>query len=152
MNKLILLTVILIFAVRLDAQSIKERDVPSAVAATVKATYPDVSKVKWEMEDGMYEASFSINKMETSLVLSKDGTLVMTEEEIAVAALPALVTAYIGKHNPSAVIKEATKMTDTFGVVTYEVGVGETDYLFDSKGTFLRQEQEDDDDADDDKK
>ena len=58
MNKLILISAVLICALRAEAQSIKERDVPAAVLTNFSALAPNASKVKWENEDGMYEGYF----------------------------------------------------------------------------------------------
>ena len=146
MNKLILIGAILILSLGVEAQALKERDVPSDITASLSALYPNASKVKWEKEDGMYEGSFYTGKKETSLIFSRDGILVQTENEIESSDLPAGVVEYITKHHPSAAIKEATKVTDSFGEVNYEVEVAGIDYLFSNSGQFLRQEKEDVDD------
>ena len=52
MNKLILISAVLFCALRAEAQSIKQRDVPSAVMTSFSSLYPNASKVKWENEDG----------------------------------------------------------------------------------------------------
>ncbi|MBC7865300.1 MAG: hypothetical protein IAF38_20155, partial [Bacteroidia bacterium] len=49
-------------------------------------------------------------------------------------------------------VKEAAKITDAKGVVTYEAEIDNADYIFDSTGNFLKKEIESDSDKDDDKK
>jgi hypothetical protein len=145
MNRLILLGAVLCLAVQLEAQSIKERDVPPAVASKVSALYPDAAKIKWEMEDGMYEASFLTGGMETSVMLSSQGMLVYTETEIEVSALPKEATIYILQQNPGNAIQEASQITDVYGVVRYEVELKNIEYVFDSAGKVLTEEKSDDD-------
>ncbi|MDZ4747553.1 MAG: PepSY-like domain-containing protein, partial [Saprospiraceae bacterium] len=148
MNKLILLGAVMFCTLRIEAQSIKKRDVPPAVITGFSALYPNASKVKWENEDGMYEGSFLIAKKETSLLFSRDGILVQTENEIAIADLPSGVTEYVSKNYPSATIEEATKVTDIEGNVNYEIEAASFDILFSSTGQMLSQEKEDDEEDD----
>lgn len=142
MNKLILISAVLFCTLRTEAQSIKERDVPPAVMTSFSALHPNASKVKWENEDGMYEGSFLTDKKETSLLFSRDGVLVQTENEIALAELPAGIVEYVSKQHPGATIEEASKLTDIYGVVNYEVEVADVDFLFSSTGQFISQEKE----------
>ena len=145
MNKLILISAVLFCALRAEAQSIKQRDVPSAVMTSFSSLYPNASKVKWENEDGMYEGSFLTDKKETSLLFSRDGILVQTENEITLADLPSGVLEYVSKEHPGATIEEASKVTDIKGVVNYEVEIADVDFLFSSTGQFISQEKEEDD-------
>ena len=130
MNKLILISAVLICALRAEAQSIKERDVPAAVLTSFSALAPHASKVKWENEDGMYEGYFLTDK---------------TENEISLADLPSGVQEYISKQHPGATIEEASKVTDIYGVVSYEVEVADVDFFFSNTGQFISQEKEADD-------
>jgi hypothetical protein len=126
----------------MEAQSIKERDVPAAVMTSFSTMQPNAAKVKWENEDGMYEGSFLTNKKETSLLFSRDGILVQTENEITLAELPSGALDYVTKQYPSAKIEEVTKVTDIKGAVTYEVEVADVDLLFTTTGQFISQEKE----------
>lgn len=144
MNRLILLSAILCLTMQLEAQSVKERDVPSAVTSRVSTLYPDAAKIKWEMEDGMYEASFMTGEAETSVMVSSQGILVQTETEIEVSALPKEAAIYIMQNNPGNAIQEATKRTDVYGVVRYEVELKNMEYVFDSTGKLLTEEKSDD--------
>lgn len=143
MNRLILLASILCLTIQLKAQSVKERDVPAAVTSKVSTLYPEASKVKWEMEDGMYEASFMTGDKETSVVISSQGMLVQTETEIEVGALPKEAAIYIMKNNPGNAIQEATRRTDVYGVVSYEAELKSMEYVFDATGKLLTEEKVD---------
>jgi len=147
MNKLILIGITLFFAFQLNAQALKEREVPSPVKTQVAKLYPQATKISWEEEDGFYEASFLTNEKETSLILSIDGTLVSTETEIDKSALPGGVISYVSMHHPGSSTMKAFKITDLKGRVKYEVEVDDIDYLFDHKGVFLSQQDDDDNDV-----
>jgi hypothetical protein len=129
-------------AIQIEAQSIKERDVPPAVASKVSALYPDAAKVKWEMEDGMYEATFLTGAMETSVMVSSQGMLVFTEQEIEISSLPKEVMIYVTQNNPGSSVQEASKITDVYGKVSYEVELKNIEYVFDAAGKLLTEEKD----------
>ena len=120
------------------AQKITADKVPANVKAKLTALYPKVSTVKWEMEKGNYEAGFSLEKVETSVVINPAGDLLETETAIAISALPKGVAEYVAKNYPGAKIAEASKIVDAKGVVKYEAEVNKKDLLFDSNGKFLK--------------
>jgi len=128
----------------------KDIEVPSAVQTKFKTMYPEVKKVKWEMEDGRYEASFEVNKKETSVVFSPNGMPDLTETEIDADALPKAVTDYIHKNMPGKKISEAMRVMASNGTVTYEVNVDKTDYLFDAAGHYTGMEKEESGEDEDD--
>jgi hypothetical protein len=151
MNRLILIAFAACLTLQLNAQTIKEREVPTPVTSKVKALYPEATKISWEEEDGFYEASFLASEKETSIVLSRDGTLVRTETEIQTSELPGGVISYVSMHHPGSSKMKAYKIIDIKGVVSYEVESDDIDYLFDAKGVFLSQEDDDDEPEDDDR-
>src|SRR5688572_49283 len=115
MNKLILIGITLFFTFQLNAQALKERDVPAPVTAQVSKLYPQASKISWEEQDGFYEASFLAKEKETSLILSRDGTLVSTETEIEKSELPGGAISYVSMHHPGSTTMKAYKITDIQG-------------------------------------
>ncbi len=152
MKKQIAFAAILIIAGNTSAQ--KKMDAPEAVKAAFKMAYPGASKVEWEMEDGMYEAEWEENKIETSVLYKADGTLMQTETEINVAQLPQAIKDYVSTNLKGQKIKEAAKILDADGTITFEAEVGGVDYIFDTSGKLLKKEEEEeqDDDGDDDVK
>ncbi len=112
-------------------------DVPPAAKATVARLYPGAKGVKWEKEDGNYEAGLTHNGKELSLVIDAKGNVLETETTIAVSALPAPVRAYVAKHHTGKKIKEAAEIVDATGKKTYEAQVGGKDLIFDEKGNLI---------------
>lgn len=113
-------------------------DVPAAAKATVARLYPNAKAVKWEKEDGHYEAELSHNGKALSLVIDAKGNVLETETTISESALPAVVRAYVAKHHAGKKIKEAAEIVDAKGRKTYEAEVGGKDLIFDEKGQFIK--------------
>lgn len=120
-----------------NAQKIQEKDIPAAVKSALRKQYSDVTKVKWNKEQNEYEAGFEINETDYSVLIDASGIIIETEAEIGVDALPSTVKDYVSKNYPGKKIKEAAKITDAEGTVTYEAEVKGKDLIFDSNGNFI---------------
>ncbi len=142
---LFLLMSVTFFSNCADAQKIKSTEVPAAVKSAFEKQYPDVKDVDWEKEDSNYEAEFEVSKIETSVVYDANGTLIETEVEIAVSALPQIAQDYVSKNYPKSKISEAAKITSASDTVTYEAEVGESDLIFDANGNFVKEVKEKED-------
>lgn len=147
--KTILTVFILALATGLHAQKVKEAEVPAPVKAAFTKLYPAVKDVDWEKEETYYEAEFELNAIETSVLIDTQGNLKETETEIAVSALPKNITDYIATNFAGYKIKEAAKISDASGTVTYEAevskGSDKYDLIFDSNGAFLKKDVEKED-------
>jgi len=110
--------------------------------------YPNAKEIKWEKENGNYEAEFEVEETDYSLLIDVSGKILETEIEIKVDALPANAKAYISKNYAGQKIKEATKITDYKGVVTYEAEIKGKDLIFDSNGNFIKEKTEQEKDND----
>ena len=142
MKNVFLVSIALMLCFSACGQKLKNQDVPAAVTAKFKTLYPSVEKVKWGKEDANYEAEFDLNKVETSVVFDASGNALETETEISVTDLPATVNTYISTNVPGEKIKEASKIIDSKGVVTYEAEVKGVDYVFDKDGVFIKKIEE----------
>src|SRR5882762_5378352 len=106
--RILLSLVAIVFIVGcVNAQKMKEADIPAAVVSALHKMYPDVKEYKWYNEDGNYEAEYEMNEMEAAVSFDKNGNLVETEKEIAVKDLPASCADYVSKNYGGATIKEA---------------------------------------------
>src|ERR1035437_6489477 len=110
-----------------QAQKIKEAEVPASVKAAFARQYPNIQSVKWEKEKGNYEAGFDFKKVETSVLIDPNGTILQAESEINVSELPKEVAEYISKNCSGKKIKEASRITDPKGVITFEAEVDKMD-------------------------
>jgi len=125
-----------------NAQKVSDKEVPTTVKTTLKKNYPNAKEIKWEKEKANYEAEFEVNKTDYSLLIDVSGNILETEIEIKVDALPAKAKEYVSKNYAGQKIKEATKITNNKGVVTYEAEVKGKDLIFDSNGNFIKIETE----------
>ena len=142
MKNLILIFLLGMFVRFGIAQNVNEANVPPAVKAKFASLYPDVKSPKWTTENRNFEAEFDMNKVETSVLFDTRGTLLETEIEIPVNDLPKPAIDYVAKNVPAQKIKEASKITDAKGVVTYEAELTAGDLIFDANGKFIKREVE----------
>ena len=139
MKKIILSAVIGISALTVNAQKLKEADVPAEVKAAFTKQYPNVKAKGWEKEDGNYEVEFDSNKIEMTLVIDPKGNVKQTETEIKVSELSKTIADYCAKNYAGKKIKEASKIVDAKGVITYEAEIDKMDVMFDAAGKFIKQ-------------
>jgi hypothetical protein len=141
MKKITLLSALLFAFQFLLAEKISEYNLPNDVKTIFAKMFPNQYSVKWELENGNYEAEFLLNKIETSALYSPAGQWLQTETEIKVDVLPMAVIEYVSKNLAGKKIKEASKIIDAKGNLFYEAEVNGNDYIFDTKGNFLRTEK-----------
>jgi hypothetical protein len=139
MKMILILTAILLSSHTLWAQKVSKKDIPAPVQKAFNTAYPEATGVKWEKENGNFEASFERKDSEISVVYDANGTLLETETEMETTELPASISDYVKAHYKGQKIKEASKITDAAGVVTYEAEIKGMDLIFDSKGGFLKE-------------
>ena len=82
-----------------------------------------------------------MNKVDNSSTDDAAGNRLETEVEIKPSSLPAGVLEYVMKNYKEDEVKEASKITDGKGTVTYEAEVKGLDLIFDAKGTFIKSEK-----------
>ena len=110
-------------------------EIPKIVQDSFASRHPGI-KAKWEEEDLKYEANFEKDGKEMSAVFDVSGKLLETEIEIEFESLPKTISEYLQKNNKGK-IKEASKITNANGLITYEVEVGKSDLMFDAQGNFI---------------
>jgi len=146
-NPLVLLAVM--FAVSFaSAQDVSVKEVPTLVITTLQNNYPNAKELQWEKEKGNYEAEFEVEKTEYSLLIDSLGNILETEVEIKVEALPVKVKDYISKNYAGQKIKEATKITDSKGIIYYEAEIEGKDLIFGSQENFIKEETDEESDND----
>lgn len=122
-----------------NAQNIKQSDVPAAVKTALMNKYPKAIKVSWEKEKGNYEANWGGKSGEDmSVQFTPTGDFVEQVVAISPAKLPVGVTIYVKEHYHGVKIKEAGIVTDAQGKTMYEAEVKGKDLVFDKEGNFLK--------------
>src|SRR3982751_2299533 len=113
------------------AQDIKSSDVPAVVKSALLKKYPEATKVSWEKENGNYEANWGGKSGEDNAAqFTPEGVFVEIEKAISANDLPASVKTYVKEHENGATIKEAARITDANGKITYEAEVKGKDLIF----------------------
>lgn len=139
MKSIVILLAAMFGATFANAQKISDKEVPTAVKSALQKSYPNAKEIKWEKEKAHYEAGFEADETEYSLLIDASGKVIETEIEIKLNDLPAKAKDYVSKNYAGYKIKEAAKITDSKGVVTYEAEVKGTDLIFDSTGNFIKE-------------
>lgn len=143
MKKILLVITIAFMATYVSAQNNETKPViPPFITEAFTKLYPTVKDVKWEVENGNFEANFEINKVETSATFGPAGNLLEIETEINISELPKKATEYLAKTYPNVKIKEASRIKDAKGVITYEAAWKVMEVIFDEKGNFLKDHRE----------
>ncbi len=162
MKKITLIVALCLGITASYGQDVKEADVPAPVKDAFAKKYPGL-KAEWEKEDGNYEAEFEGKRIKTNMetgstskvrvegtvLISPTGSILETEEESETKSLPNGISDYVTKNLGGKKIKEAYKITDNTGVISYEIEIGKDEYLFDSNGGFLKKAEEKDEKDDD---
>ncbi len=124
------------------AASAQMAGAPAAAKAAFAKVYPGVANVKWEKEDGNYEASFEQKGQKLSVIYDAKGVLKESEIEIKASELPAAVTAYMQQHYKGITVKGGAKITKADGTINYEAAVKGKDIVFDANGKFIKEEKD----------
>ena len=144
MKKTIVLLAVSVLSATAFGQKLREKQVPSPVTAAFRQQHADAKDVDWEKENGNYEAEFKEGQTELSVVYDAQGHLLETEVEISESELPSKAKEYIAQKYSGIKIKEAARITDSQGNVSYEAEVNKKDLIFDSNGTFIKVDTESD--------
>lgn len=125
----------------LKAQDLKTKDVPQTIKTALTKKYPEATKVSWEKEKGNYEANWGGKSGEdNSVTFTPAGAFIEIVKAIKVSELPAAVAPYVKAHYKGTKIKEAGRVTDAAGKLTYEAEIKGGDLIFDEKGTFIKKD------------
>ena len=139
MRKLTLILAILTIGVlKMNAQKIKESEVPAAVKTSFDKNFSGQT-AKWEKEDGNFEAGFKKDGKNMSATFKPDGTFLETEIAIKESEFPTGVMDYIKTNYKGKKIKESAKITSAANTVTYEAEIEGKDVIFDSNGKFIKE-------------
>jgi hypothetical protein len=142
MKKRLLTAIVMVIAAgSVKAQDIKSKDVPAAVKAALLKKYPEATKVGWEKEKGNFEANWGGKSGEdNSVQFTPAGVFVEMEKAISVSDLPKNVAPYVKQHYHGAKVREAGRVTDAAGKITYEAEIKGADLIFDENGNFLKKD------------
>ena len=124
-----------------DEKGGKEIVIPTAVNDAFAKQFAKGTNVEWSLEKAdVYEAEFTLDKVEMSALFDVKGTLLETETPITENDLPKTVKDSLAKGFAGYTLKEIEKV-DAKGVVSYEMEVKKASLVsFDAKGKLVKNE------------
>jgi hypothetical protein len=142
MKKAIVLTAIFfISAHSIQAQALKEKEVPVAVKESCMKTFPGATDVKWMKEENEYECTFMKMGSLMNCKMSKMGKVLETGEEIKQSALPASILSYLNLHHKNEALTSIFKVKSNMGKIMYEMEVKGKEMTFDEKGKLIKMDK-----------
>ena len=146
MKQLILISMAFIFAGIVQAQKLKETEVPIAVKQSFATHFPKAKEVKWSKEGTTeFEAEFEIAEIKRSANFDPTGKWLGTETEIKKSELPQAVQATIAKEFAGYKLEEHEKVESPNKAILYEVELekGKVTYevQFSADGKVVKKEE-----------
>ncbi|MGE9310538.1 PepSY-like domain-containing protein [Niabella sp. CJ426] len=109
MRKVIFVLLALVNVLLANAQKVSDKVVPVAVKSSLQEKYPNAKVLKWERENGNYEAGFEVATTGYSVLMDASGKILETETEIKKDELPANAKAHVAKYYAGQKIKATAK-------------------------------------------
>jgi hypothetical protein len=142
MKKIILIASGLLIISGVNAQDLKESEVPEIIKQSFLKIYPNTKVDGWEKEGTNYEVEFHLNNAESSAIFDANGRFKELEQEIKITELPIAATEYCAKTYVGYKLEEAAKITDVSGKILFEAelkkGKEHFDVMFDDKGNVIK--------------
>ena len=139
MKRIIIVTFFVAISQILSAQ----KNIPTAVKASLAKAYPEATGLKWDKEGkDAFEANFKQKDVPMSLVINMAGEILETETEIQVSDFPNKIVASIKKLYPTAIITGGDIIVSNMGVKKYEadltIGKKKSEKQFDVDGNLVK--------------
>ncbi len=115
MRRIILATLLLTISLGLNAQKLRNSDIPQEVRLGLENTYSDYKLQGWYFETGQYVAEISIDEQIGRVFLTATGNWQFTIFNVAEQELPTLVANYFLNNYPGYRIKKSEYIEDFSG-------------------------------------
>jgi hypothetical protein len=102
-------------------RGLSQEKVPIAVRSAFAKIYPTAKKVKWDAEDGNFEAEFKLGDKEISATYLPNAELYEVELEASEKNLPSLVKVAIYKDYGAEIKYSELEMLERSGTTSYEI-------------------------------
>jgi hypothetical protein len=142
MKKAIVLAAIFLISTHsIQAQALKEKDVPMVVKESCMKNFPGATDVKWMKEENEYECTFMKMGSLMNCKMSKMGKVLETGEETKQSALPASILSYLNLHHKNEALTSIFKVKSNKGKIMYEMEVKGKEMTFDEKGKLMKMDK-----------
>lgn len=97
LKRILIFLAFLFVAAVIDAQPVKQKNVPSLIVNAFQLKFPKVTDPKWELEKGMYKAEFELDNIDHEVWLNYSGKWIKHKQDFEEKDLPKGVKATIEK-------------------------------------------------------
>lgn len=130
-----------------EEKSVKRKDVPEAVLAVFRKSYPNASIKGYakEKDDGnvVYEIESKEGKILRDVLYDPDGTVIVVEESLPYSKMPQPIRDVVSKNYPNGKVTRSEKLTrgsSTQYEVAMRMGNQEVEVIFEPIGTEAKKE------------
>ena len=135
--KKVLFALLFVGSVPVFAQTLSASKVPEPAQTSFTKKFVGVKDVRWEKEDGNFEANFNEGGTKKSAVFNSKGEWMETESAIELKKMPPGIAEYIDKNYKGAKIKGTFRIEKATGTGVFEVEVGGKELTFGPNGQFV---------------
>jgi hypothetical protein len=119
------------------AQKLETSKIPVLAQSTFAKTYPTITDVKWENQDGNYKANFTDGPTKIRAVFNDKGERIQTEYPMEVKQTPGVITRYIEQNYKGEKIESLTRIDKPGTPPNYLTVVNGKNLLFGPNGQFI---------------
>ena len=120
MKSLKIAALILFTTMTVNAQDVKNEEIPKNLKSQFEKEYPNATEIEWEKENNLFNVEFDIDEKEQEIWYDDSGNIIKTEHELEEADLPEAIRSKI-KSSYSAFKIDDIEMKKENDEVTYEI-------------------------------
>lgn len=151
-NAVLFAALLLVGCGKQQGEAATDQAIPDVVVRSFQATNPEVKDAIWQKEEEGFEAEWKVNGMERGITYNENGEVLITEEQVQEAEMPAAITSYLAENPAELRIVKVGKDIEG-GITRYEVELDnagqELELVFDAQGNLLGEEADDQDNEQD---
>ncbi|SDR77609.1 Putative beta-lactamase-inhibitor-like, PepSY-like [Gillisia sp. Hel1_33_143] len=143
MKNLKLAALTLFATVAVNAQDLKNNEVPRDLRLNFEKEFVNATDIEWEKQNDLYKVEFDIARKENEIWYDASGKTIKTEKELNEAELPQAIKSKISTSYSSFKIEDI-EMKEEAGKITYEVELkkgwnNEKMLIFDEIGSIIKE-------------
>lgn len=93
------------------AQDLPSSRVPSVVTNAFQQRFPKAVDIDWELEHGIYQADFEINRLDHEVWFDREGRMLKHKQEIKTRSLPEKIRSAVRMRHRGYRLMDAEKLT-----------------------------------------
>jgi hypothetical protein len=139
---LFILTILLVsnafaFSIMVETDTIKNPTVPKEILTSFSKAHPNAKLAYWTKSNNIYIVSYREQSSNLWTTYDSNGQFLENKWKVVLAELPIPTQDYI-KRNSTKAVQEYYKITDSSGVINYEVSSPNKSCVFNSNGEHYK--------------